>query len=102
MLRWPALLALVPGLVLMQNWLRLEHPQRDGGRALLLIAIAAVPALAPRLWQRLVLLALAVLAAVHLAARVPVLHPWHGAMRFWNGFLDFYDIRLPFSATFHP
>ena len=103
MVRWrPALLALVPGLVLMQNWLRLEHPQQDGGRALALIAIAAAPALAPRLWQRLVLLALAVLAAVAIAARVPVLHPWHGATRFWNGFLDFYDVRLPFSATFHP
>ena len=98
----PALLALVPGLVLMQNWLRLEHPQRDAGRALLLLAIAVVPALAPRLWQRLVLLGIGTLAAVDLAVRVPVLHPWRAAPHLSNGFLDFYEVRLPLSASFHP
>jgi transglutaminase-like putative cysteine protease len=102
-LKWrPALLAVVPGLVLAQSWLRLEQPQRDGGRALLLVALAAVTALAPRLWQRLVVLALALLLAVDVAARVSMLHPWQAAPRFWNGFLDFYDVRLAFSASFHP
>ena len=101
--RWrPALLALVAGLVLAQNWLRLEQPQRDGARALLLVALAAVTALAPRLWQRFVILALALLVTVAVAARVPLLHPWRAAPRFWNGFLEFYDVRLPFSASFHP
>jgi transglutaminase-like putative cysteine protease len=98
----PALLALVPGVVLMQNWLRLEHPQRDGGRALLLLAIAVVPALAPRLWQRLLLLAIGTVAAVDLAVRVPVLHPSRAAPHLWNGFLDFYEVRLPLSPSFHP
>jgi transglutaminase-like putative cysteine protease len=98
----PALLALVAGAVVMQNWLRLEHPVDDAGRALLLLAVAVVPALAPRIWQRIVLLAFATLAAVVLAARVPVLHPWHAESRLWNGFLDFYDVRLPFSPSFHP
>jgi transglutaminase-like putative cysteine protease len=103
MLSWrPALLALVPGLVLAQNWLRLEQPERDTGRALLLVALALLPAVAPRLWQRLVLLALMVLAAVGVAARTPVLRPWQSMPRLWNGFLDFYDVRLPFSAAFHP
>ncbi len=102
MLEWrPALLALVPGVVLAQNWLRLEHPQH-GARALLLVALAAAPALAPRLWQRLALLAVALLAAFDIAARVPVLHPWRAAPRFWNGFLDFYEVRLPFNGSFHP
>jgi transglutaminase-like putative cysteine protease len=101
--RWrPALLALVPGLVLAQNWLRLEQPQRDGGRALLLVALAVLPALAPRLWQRLVLLALVLVAAGGVAARVPLLRPWHSMSILWNGFLDFYDVRLPFNAAFHP
>ena len=68
----PALVALVPGIVVMQNWLRLEDPQRDGGRAVLILALAVVPALASRLWQRLVLLALAFLVTVDLAARVPL------------------------------
>jgi transglutaminase-like putative cysteine protease len=98
----PALLALIPGIVLMQNWLRLEHPQRDAARVLLLLVLAVAPALAPRLWQRLVLLAVGTLAAVDLAARVPARHPWHAAPRLWDGFLDFYEVRLPFSASFHP
>ncbi|HEX7310540.1 MAG TPA: transglutaminaseTgpA domain-containing protein [Gaiellaceae bacterium] len=98
----PALLALVPGVVLMQNWLRLEDPQRDAGLALLLIVIAAVPALAPRFWQRLVLLAIGTLAAIDLAVDVPVLHPWRAESRVWNGFLDFYEVRLPFNPSFHP
>jgi transglutaminase-like putative cysteine protease len=102
MLEWrPALLALVPGIVLMQNWLRLEHPERDAGRMLLLLGLAVVPALAPRLWQRLLLLAVAVVAAVDLALRVPVLHPLRAPDRLWNGFLDFYEVRLPFNAAFH-
>ena len=32
----------------MLSWLRLEHPQRDGWRALALLVLAVVPALAPR------------------------------------------------------
>ena len=98
----PALLALVPGIVVMQNWLRLEHPHRDAGRALLILGVAVIPALAPRLWQRLALLVLSTLVAVDLAARVPALRPWHAADRLCNGFLDFYEVRLPFSPTFHP
>ncbi len=98
----PALVALVPGIVVMQNWLRLEDPQRDAGRAVLILALAVAPALASRLWQRLVLLALAFLVTVDLAARVPLLHPWHASDRSWNGFLDFYEIRLPFNPFFHP
>ena len=101
--RWrPALLALVPGVVLMQNWLRLEDPQRDVGLAFLLLLIAAAPALAPRLWQRLVLLAIGTIVAIDLAVHVPLLHPWRAESRLWNGFLDFYEVRLPFNPAFHP
>ena len=103
MLRWrPALLALVPGVVLMQNWLRLEDPQHDVGLAFLLLLIAAAPALAPRLWQRLVLLAIGAIVAIALAVHVPLLHPWRAESRLWNGFLDFYEVRLPFNPAFHP
>ena len=55
-----ALLSLVPGVVLMLSWLRLEHPQADGWRAVALLVLAVVPALAPRGWQRLALLGVAV------------------------------------------
>jgi transglutaminase-like putative cysteine protease len=98
----PALLALVPGIVLMESWLRLEHPQRDAGRMLLLLGLAVIPALARRLWQRLLLVAAALVLAVDLAARVPLLRPWYAPDRLWNGFVDFYEVRLPFHAEFHP
>jgi transglutaminase-like putative cysteine protease len=97
-----ALLSLVPGVVLMVSWLRLEHPQRDGWRALALLVLAVVPALAPRGWQRLVLLAVAAVTAVALATHVPVLHhPWRAGPRLWDGFLDAYDVKLPFDPVFH-
>jgi transglutaminase-like putative cysteine protease len=106
----PALLAIVPALVIAQNWLRLESPQRDGGRALLLVALAMVPALAPRVWQRLVLLLGATVAATVVAVRVDPRaiverdHDYFGplASRVGNGALEFYDVRLPLNPFFHP
>ena len=97
-----ALVSLLPGVVLMLSWLRLEHPHRDGWRALALLGLAVVPALAPRAWQRLVLLGAAATTAVLLATRVPVHHPWRAGSRLWNGLLDAYDVRLPFDPSFHP
>jgi len=98
----PALVALVPGLVIAQNWLRLERPQHGSGLALLLVVLALAPALAPRLWQRLALAAVAALTAGYLASGAPLDHPGRAATRFTNGLLDFYDVRLPFNGSFHP
>jgi transglutaminase-like putative cysteine protease len=97
----PALVALVPGLVIAQNWLRLERPQQGLGRALLLVVLALVPALAPRLWQRLTLAAVVAITAGYLASGAPLDHPGRAATRFTNGLLDFYDVRLPFNGSFH-
>ena len=106
----PALIALVPALVIAQNWLRLERPERDGGRALLLVLLAVAPALAPRLWQRVALLMGAAVAATAVAVRVSpaaVFEPhrhYFGPLgsRVGNGVLDFYDVQLPFNPFFHP
>ncbi len=106
----PALVALLPALVIAQNWLRLERPERDGGRVLLLVVLALIPALAPRLWQRLVLLLAAALVAADLAVRVSPLgiverhRDFFGPFgsRVGNGILDFYDVRLRFDPFFHP
>ena len=95
------LVCLVPGVVLILSWLRIEHPQRDGWRSLALLLLALVPALAPRAWQRLVLFAAAVVVASAVATRVPIQHPWRAAPRLWDGFLDAYDVRLPFDPSFH-
>jgi transglutaminase-like putative cysteine protease len=108
----PALLAFVPALVIAQNWLRLEHPEQDGMRAVWLIVLAVVPALGRRWRERLALLAGTTLVAVAVAVRVSPLdaRPWDGrhdffgpfASRLWNGLLDFYDVKLPFDPSFHP
>jgi transglutaminase-like putative cysteine protease len=96
-----ALVCLVPGIVLMLSWLRLERPRSDGARMLLLLVLAVVPALAPRWWQRLLVLAAATATAVTVATRVPVRHLWRAGPRLWDGFLDAYDVRLPFDPVFH-
>src|SRR2546430_896051 len=103
--RWrPALLALVPAIVIAQNWLRLERPERDGGNALLLVVLALAPAVAPRLWQRLALLFGVTLVAAKLALVSPFGKFEHHrnffgllGSRIWNGTLDFYDVRLQFN-----
>ena len=101
-----ALVAFLPAVVIVANWLRLEQPQHDGGRALALVVLALVPALAPRFRQRLVLLALTTIVAADVATRWALDHPRrlaeHVAPRFWSGVLDFYDVRLPFDPAFHP
>ena len=106
------LLALVPGVVIVLDWLRLEHPQRDGGRALVLVALAALPALGRNLRERLGLLAGAIVGGLSVAARVSPrdARPWDDKHDFFgplgsrlgNGLLDFYDVRLPFDPYFHP
>jgi transglutaminase-like putative cysteine protease len=96
-----ALICLVPGLVLMLSWLRLQQPQTAGGRMLLLLALAVAPVLAPRRWQRLALLAVATVAALAISSQVPFLHPWRAGPRLWDGLLDAYDVRLPFDPVFH-
>jgi hypothetical protein len=109
--RWrPALFAFVPAIVIALNWLRLERPERDGGNALLLVVLALAPAVAPRLWQRLVLLLGVTLVAAKLAVRVaPLGQAEHHrnvlgllGSRIWNGILDFYVVRLQFDPFFHP
>jgi transglutaminase-like putative cysteine protease len=106
------LVAALPALVIAQTWLHLERPERDGGRMLLLVALALVPALAPRWRQRLALLVPAAALACAVAVRAAPwdARPWDErhdffgpfASRVGNGFLDFYDVKLPFDPYFHP
>src|SRR5262245_14520317 len=97
-----ALLAFVGGVVIALNWLRLERPQRDFATVLLLLVLAVLPSLAPRAWQRAALLLLAAVPTAAIAADAPLLRPWRAVPRLWNGFLEFYDIRLAFHPGFHP
>jgi transglutaminase-like putative cysteine protease len=107
-----ALVAAVPALVIAETWMRLERPERDGGRVLLLVLLALLPALVPRLRPRIAALGVSLVVALGVAVRV---WPWNArpfdshhdyfgplGSRLGNGFLDFYDVRLPFDPSFHP
>jgi transglutaminase-like putative cysteine protease len=103
------LLAGLAGAVIAADWLRLEDPRTGGSRAVVLVALAIVPALLRPLWARAVATVLAVVAAASVAFSVSLTHLWpYGsdffvpvATRFGNGFLDFYDFRLPIDPAEH-
>jgi transglutaminase-like putative cysteine protease len=105
-----ALLSALAGLVIAGDWLRLEEPQRDTGRAAALIAIAILPTLVRPRWFRLAAVACAALAGVAISFSVPLLAIVPGgdgfftpiADRFGSGFVDFYSYRLPVDPVLHP
>src|SRR5436309_15096920 len=91
-----------PAALLAWCWLRLERPHVGGGTALFLIALAILPALLPRPRWRLVALAGTSVVALHIALHAWIVHPLRLAGRFGAGFLEFYDVKLPFLAGHHP
>src|SRR5581483_8661790 len=95
-------LCAAPAAVLAWCWLRLERPHAGASTALWLIVLAAVPALAPRLSLRLAAVAGTSVLALHTAFGAWIVHPGRLATRFGGGFLEFYDVRLPFAAAPHP
>ena len=104
-MRRTALVAVVPAAVIAAMWLRLEHP-RDHAAP---VAVVVVLALAPALVRPLAARAAAVLVAFGLAVRVAFgLSPLHPerlvtgfGTRFSSGFLDFYDVKVPFDPRVH-
>jgi len=101
MVRTAALFA-APAAVLAWSWLRLGNPHASSSKALWLIALALVPCLlACGRWRVPVLVASAALA-LHAAFGVWLMHPLRLFERFGRGFLEFYDVKLPFSSTAHP
>jgi transglutaminase-like putative cysteine protease len=96
-----AALGVAAGALLAWCWLRLESPHVGDGRALWLIALAVVPALLPRPWWRLAALVPATVLAAHAAFGVWAVHALRLAGRFGDGFLEFYDVRMPFAAGGH-
>jgi hypothetical protein len=104
-----ALLTAVAGVIIAANWLRLEHPRTDGWRAALLVALAVAVAIVRPLWRRVTAAAIASFAALAVAFAVTPTHLWPDgagffgavATRFGNGFLDFYEFRLPVDPVEH-
>ncbi|HKD34783.1 MAG TPA: transglutaminaseTgpA domain-containing protein [Gaiellaceae bacterium] len=93
----------IAGTLIAWNWLRLEDG-KSGGEALLIIVLAVVPALFPRLRERVAAAAVAFLIAAGIAFdQGPGLHyPGRVLGRFGQGFLDFYDVKLPFDGAAQP
>jgi hypothetical protein len=88
--------------VLAWNWLRFEHPRAGTSTVVWLIGLALVPALLPRTRWRLLALVPASVLGLHTALGVWIVHPIRLLGRFGGGFLEFYDVRLPFAAASHP
>jgi transglutaminase-like putative cysteine protease len=107
-----ALLLLAPTCVLAWNWLRLEHPRASVGQTAWIVLLGVAPSFV-RGWRLRAGAALAAfLFAVHSALGVSALdarpfdgrHDFFGPLlsRFQRGFLDFYDVRLPFDRHEYP
>ncbi len=91
-----------PSALLAWSWLRLGQPHAAASTALWLIALALAPALLPRPRQRVLALLPASVLALHVALGVWLVHPLRLLGRFGGGFLEFYDVRLPFATPLHP
>ena len=99
------------GILIAWNWGRLEQPRPSVGALVLMIALGVAPALLPpmrlRLRPQLALLFAAEAAAVIAAAAfaLDVHRPYHFgrlAGRAGSGFVDFYDVLVPFDGAAHP
>jgi transglutaminase-like putative cysteine protease len=90
------------GLLFSWNWSRLEDPRAGIGPMLLMIVLGVVPALLPTLRWRLAGAGVALLVAGAIAVDA---RPWSIdkiAGRAGRGFLDFYDVLVPFDGAAHP
>jgi transglutaminase-like putative cysteine protease len=96
-------LGLVAAMLIAWNWLRLENGTSDG-QALLIIVLALAPAAVPGRRARIAAAVVAFLIAAGSAFHLgPGIHyPGRLLARFGQGYLDFYDAKLPFDAGAQP
>ncbi|MCW2975686.1 MAG: hypothetical protein JWM06_967 [Actinomycetia bacterium] len=105
-MRRTLLVALLPAAVLAASWLRLESPRDDLLRVAAVIVLAFVPGLVRPLAARIGVLIAGLVVGARLAFGVSPLHPRHAfghvGSSAANGFLDFYDVGVPFDPRVHP
>jgi Transglutaminase-like superfamily len=96
-------LASVAGGLIAWNWLRLEQ-RPSAWQAALVVVLAIAPALARTRRARIAAAAAALVVVAASAFHLPVdlYEPGRVAVRSWDGFLTFYDVRLPFDGAFRP
>ena len=104
-MRRTALVAVVPAGVIAAMWLRLEHPRDPAAQAAAVVALALAPALVRPLAARAAAVLVAFALVVRVAFGLSPLHPERlvtgFGSRFSNGFLDFYDVKVPFDPRVH-
>jgi transglutaminase-like putative cysteine protease len=103
-MRRTALLYPFPALLLLYSWVALEDP-RENGRAFVAVVLALVPALVRPWWARItaavVAAAIVIPGALGLSPFSP--HAYTRLFgRFWDGFLAYYDVIVPFEPSAHP
>ncbi|MHB8648666.1 MAG: transglutaminase family protein [Gaiellaceae bacterium] len=98
MSRRSVLAALAPALVIAAMWVRLEQAREQPLRLAALVALALAAAFVR---PRVATVAFALVAGARLAFGF-WWHPLRIASRFGAGFLDFYDVKLPFDPRVQP
>ncbi len=85
------------------NWLRLEE-RTSTGQAAFVVALALAPSIVPGARRRVIAATVAFLLAAGSAFELPLAWSFSGRLlsRFGGGFLDFYDVQLPFGPAAHP
>ena len=94
-------MALVPAAVVAATWFRLESPRGDPTRVVAVILLALAPALARPRAARIAVLMLSVVVGARVALGIWVRHPIRLGVAFKSGFLDFYDVQVPFDPRLH-
>ena len=94
--------AVFPAVVIAAVWLRQERPVDGSWRVVAIVALALAPALVRPLGLRIGAVVVALLVASRIAFGASI-HGFFGRLGsgFWNGFLDFYDVRTPFDPRVH-
>jgi len=97
--------SLAPAGVVAALWLRLEQPRDHAASVAAVLALALAPALVRPVAARAAAAVLAFGLAARLAFGLSPLRPVHFVAglgsRFSGGFLDFYDVRVPFDPRVH-
>jgi transglutaminase-like putative cysteine protease len=93
--------SLALGLLLAWNWGRLERPHTGAAPLLLMVLLGVAPALLPTLRLRLTGGAAALLVAASIALHTRPYDLGTILGRTGRGFLDFYDVLVPFPGSEH-
>ena len=90
-----------PAILLAVCWLRLESP-REAGAGIVLLGLALLPALLPAVRLRLAGAVVAGLLAARIALGVSPFDEGGLWREVKDGFLEFYDVAVPFDPARHP